>query len=79
MYFFLPDILLKTFISFRGVVTVDVPLDLLEINPCPQPFSVQNAFKNTARCPTESTTVRSPAPPPYQTKLNIINFEPNFF
>lgn len=46
----------------RGVVTVDVPLDLLEINPCPQPFYVQNAFKNTARCHTESTTVSTITP-----------------
>ncbi|XP_061196658.1 uncharacterized protein LOC133204933 [Saccostrea echinata] len=45
-------------IQFAGVVTVDVPLDLLEINPCPQPFHVQNAFKNTARCHTQSTTCR---------------------
>ncbi|XP_063442407.1 uncharacterized protein LOC134722716 [Mytilus trossulus] len=36
--------------KFAGVVTVDVPLDNLEINQCPQSFSVANAFKNTARC-----------------------------
>ncbi|CAG2204956.1 unnamed protein product [Mytilus edulis] len=35
---------------FAGVVTVDVPLDNLEINQCPQSFNVANAFKNTARC-----------------------------
>lgn len=45
-------------VQFSGVVTIDVPLDRLEINPCPQPFYVQNAFKNTARCHTESTTCR---------------------
>lgn len=42
----------------RGVVTVDVPLDLLELNQCPQSFGVANAFKNTARCNTVSTKVR---------------------
>ncbi|XP_076111452.1 uncharacterized protein LOC143079760 [Mytilus galloprovincialis] len=36
--------------KFAGVVTVDVPLDNLEINQCPMAFSVANAFKNTARC-----------------------------
>ncbi|XP_062592341.1 uncharacterized protein LOC134253767 [Saccostrea cucullata] len=45
-------------VQFTGVVTVDVPLDLLEINACPQPFYVNNAFKNTARCHTQSTNCR---------------------
>ena len=42
---------------FRGVVIVDVPLDELDINQCPAPFHVPNAFKNTARCHFESTYV----------------------
>ena len=40
-----------------GVITVDVPLDNLEINQCPQSFTVPNAFKNTARCHSKSTKV----------------------
>ncbi|XP_050398522.1 uncharacterized protein LOC126816272 [Patella vulgata] len=44
--------------KFMGVVTVDVPLGALEINQCPQPFHVANAFKNTARCDLESTKCR---------------------
>ena len=39
------------------MVTVDIPLDNLEINQCPQPFSIANAFKNTARCHSRSTKV----------------------
>ncbi|XP_014788876.1 uncharacterized protein LOC106882646 [Octopus bimaculoides] len=46
---------LRTTVIFNGVVTVDIPLKLLRINQCPQPFYVANAFKNTARCP-ETTT-----------------------
>ncbi|CAE1274157.1 unnamed protein product [Acanthosepion pharaonis] len=45
---------LKKAIKFYGVVTVDVPLRLLKINQCPQPFYIANAFKNTARCPETS-------------------------
>ncbi|OWF54531.1 uncharacterized protein LOC110443474 [Mizuhopecten yessoensis] len=45
-------------LQFAGVVTVDVPLTLLDINQCPQPFYVANAFKNTARCQTRSTKCR---------------------
>ena len=41
----------------RGVVTVDVPLNLLELNPCPMGFGVANAFKNTAHCDYFSTEV----------------------
>ncbi|KAJ8314702.1 hypothetical protein KUTeg_006852 [Tegillarca granosa] len=41
--------------KFRGVVTVDVPLEEIEINQCAQPFSEANAFKNTARCDYKST------------------------
>ncbi|CAG5117532.1 unnamed protein product, partial [Candidula unifasciata] len=47
---------LRTKLEFRGVATVDVPLDLLQINQCPQSFTVANAFKNTARCDYLSTT-----------------------
>ncbi|XP_059141672.1 uncharacterized protein LOC131929461, partial [Physella acuta] len=42
-------------LEFSGVTTVEVPLNLLEINQCPQPFYVANAFKNTARCDYFST------------------------
>lgn len=45
------------FSYFSGIVTIDVPLDNLEPNQCPQPFYVANAFKNTARCHTKSTKV----------------------
>ncbi|KAK7107826.1 uncharacterized protein [Littorina saxatilis] len=41
---------LKTRLEFKGVVTVDVQLDYLDINQCPSNFYVANAFKNTARC-----------------------------
>ncbi|KAJ8315213.1 hypothetical protein KUTeg_007363 [Tegillarca granosa] len=41
--------------KFRGVATVDVPLDQIEIDQCAQQFSVANAFKNTARCDYKST------------------------
>ncbi|KAK0060871.1 hypothetical protein Bpfe_009740 [Biomphalaria pfeifferi] len=42
-------------LEFRGVTTVEVPLNLLEINQCPMSFNVPNAFKNTARCDYFST------------------------
>ncbi|XP_076444630.1 uncharacterized protein LOC143282762 isoform X1 [Babylonia areolata] len=45
---------LKTRIEFKGVVTVDVSLDYLDINQCPSNFYVANAFKNTARCDYQS-------------------------
>ncbi|XP_063441841.1 uncharacterized protein LOC134722188 [Mytilus trossulus] len=48
-------------IEFAGVITVDVPLDKLEVNQCPQPFHVANAFKNTARCHTKSTKCKPQA------------------
>ena len=35
---------------YRGVVTVDVKLDELDIQQCSQSYHVPNAFKNTARC-----------------------------
>ncbi|KAK7497619.1 hypothetical protein BaRGS_00011014, partial [Batillaria attramentaria] len=57
---------LKRKLQFRGVVTVDVPLNLLEINPCPQGFGVVNAFKNTARCDYFSTTCSVIAGYPFQ-------------
>ncbi|CAG5117529.1 unnamed protein product, partial [Candidula unifasciata] len=47
---------LRKRLEFRGVTTVDVPLNLLEINQCAQSFSEANAFKNTARCDYFSTT-----------------------
>ncbi|XP_062583037.1 uncharacterized protein LOC134244804 [Saccostrea cucullata] len=47
---------LRTKLQFKGVVTVDVPLQELEINQCYQGFSIQNAFKNTARCHYPSQT-----------------------
>ncbi|XP_060084009.1 uncharacterized protein LOC132563267 [Ylistrum balloti] len=46
-------------LRFSGVVTVDVPLNLLEINQCPQPFYIANAFKNTAKCHIQSTKCRA--------------------
>ncbi|XP_041376152.1 uncharacterized protein LOC121388737 [Gigantopelta aegis] len=49
---------LRKKIQFKGVVTVDVPLDLLEIDQCPGPFYMANAFKNTARCDQISTSCR---------------------
>ncbi|KAK7494317.1 hypothetical protein BaRGS_00014420 [Batillaria attramentaria] len=45
---------LKTRLEFKGVVTVDVKLDYLDINQCPSSFYAANAFKNTARCDYES-------------------------
>ena len=42
---------------FRGVVTVDVPLNLLELNRCPMGSGVANIFKNTARCDYLSSSV----------------------
>lgn len=46
---------LKTSIEFKGVVTVDVNLDYMDINQCPADFYVANAFKNTAHCDYETT------------------------
>lgn len=45
---------LKTRLEFKGVVTVDVNLNYLNINQCPGNFYVANVFKNTARCDYES-------------------------
>lgn len=42
-------------IEFKGVVTVAVKLDELDINQCPQDYFVPNAFKDTARCHYETT------------------------
>jgi len=42
-------------IEFKGVVTVDVRLDELDINQCPQDYFVPNAFKDTARCHYDTT------------------------
>jgi len=41
---------LKERLEFKGVVTVDVDLNELGINQCPEEFTTANAFKNTARC-----------------------------
>ncbi|KAK3708828.1 hypothetical protein RRG08_021982 [Elysia crispata] len=49
---------LRTKLEFRGVTTIDVPLSFLEVNQCPMPFSVANAFKNTARCDYFSTNCK---------------------
>ncbi|XP_014776491.1 uncharacterized protein LOC106873574 [Octopus bimaculoides] len=46
---------LKTQIEFKGVVTVDVDINYLDVDQCPADFYVANAFKNTARCDYEST------------------------
>lgn len=46
---------LKTSIEFKGVVTVDVDLDYMDIDQCPADFYVANAFKNTAHCDYETT------------------------
>ena len=46
-----------TLLTFRGVVRVDVRLDELDINQCPQEYHIPNAFKATARCHYESTYV----------------------
>ena len=45
------------YLFLRGVVTVDVKLDELDIQQCPMPFHVPNAFKDTCRCDFESTYV----------------------
>ncbi|XP_074642208.1 uncharacterized protein LOC141899673 [Tubulanus polymorphus] len=45
---------LRTKHVFKGVVTVTVSLDDMDINQCPQPFYIPNAFKNTAKCDYES-------------------------
>jgi hypothetical protein len=42
-------------IEFKGVVTVDIRLDELDINQCPQDYFVPNAFKDTARCHYDTT------------------------
>jgi len=41
----------------RGIVTVDVKLDLLDIEQCPSDFYTSNAFMGTARCDYETTYV----------------------
>ncbi|CAD5117999.1 DgyrCDS6740 [Dimorphilus gyrociliatus] len=46
-----------TALEFKGVVTVDVKLETLDLNQCPAEFYIANAFKNTARCHYESTYV----------------------
>ncbi|OWF48814.1 uncharacterized protein LOC110452602 [Mizuhopecten yessoensis] len=47
---------IKKTLHFKGMVTVDVPLDYLDINQCTQPFAIANAFKNTARCDYRTQT-----------------------
>lgn len=41
---------IKTQIEFKGVVSIDVDMDYLDINQCPAEFYVPNAFKNSAKC-----------------------------
>lgn len=55
----------KRRLKFKGVVTMDVPLSLLEINPCPMSFGVANAFKNTAHCDSFSTSCSTIAGYPF--------------
>ena len=42
---------------YRGLVLVDVKLEGLDINQCPTDGTVNNAFKNTAKCHYESQYV----------------------
>lgn len=46
---------IRSALEFKGVVMVDIKLDELSINQCPQDYYVPNAFKGTARCHYEST------------------------
>lgn len=46
---------IKSRIEFKGVVSVSVRLDELDINQCPDDFHVHNAFKNTHKCDRKST------------------------
>ncbi len=41
--------------KFKGVVSVDVRLDEIDINQCPMDHYIPNAFKDTALCHFEST------------------------
>ncbi len=41
--------------KFKGVVTVDVRINEIDINQCPMDYFIPNAFKDTALCHFEST------------------------
>ncbi|OAF69729.1 hypothetical protein A3Q56_02519 [Intoshia linei] len=53
--FFDANALDPTTIEFKGIVTVSVKLDDLDINQCPGAANQANIFKNTALCHYEST------------------------
>lgn len=42
-------------LEFKGIVTVTMKLDELDINQCPDEFYVPNAFKNSHKCDRRST------------------------
>ena len=42
-------------LEFKGIVTVTMKLDELDINQCPNEFYVPNAFKNSHKCDRRST------------------------
>lgn len=46
-----------SFLTRRGVVQSTVPLGALDVDQCPAPFYIPNAFKNTALCDYHSTFV----------------------
>ena len=41
----------------RGVATASIRLTNIEVNQCPQPFYIPNAFKDTAVCDFTTTYV----------------------
>ncbi|RWS10366.1 uncharacterized protein B4U79_07551 [Dinothrombium tinctorium] len=46
---------IKSNLEFKGVVTVSMPLDRLDINQCSDEGQLYNAFKNTHKCDRYST------------------------
>lgn len=50
---------LRAKLEFKGVVTVTMDLQMLDINQCPGQYYTPNAFKDTNKCDTKTSYVSS--------------------
>ena len=48
---------LRTKLEFKGVVTVTMDLQTLDINQCPGKYHAPNAFKDTHKCDRKTSYV----------------------
>ena len=48
---------LRSKLEFKGVVTVTMDLQMLDINQCPGKYHTPNAFKDTNKCDSKTSYV----------------------